>query len=67
VIPVKILGLKFRPYTGRIKTLDWMTYTLNSGNETRVAEIANACWNETDKVGNPISKRSIHLKMTVLC
>jgi len=38
-----------------------------SGNETRVAEVAKVDLNEYDKAGNPISERSIKLKMIVLC
>jgi len=35
-----------------------------SGNETRVAEIANAYLNEYDKVSNPVSRKSINLQMS---
>jgi hypothetical protein len=66
VISVKNLWFKFRPYIAVIKTYNWKAYTLYSDNETRVAKIANAYLDEYDKVGNPISERSINLKMTVV-
>jgi hypothetical protein len=53
-------------FISEIKALDWMTYTLYSDNETRVAEIAGIDLKEYGKAGNPISKRSINLKMIVV-
>jgi hypothetical protein len=58
--------LGFSTVSTEIKTLDWMTYTLYSDNETRVAEVAGIDLKEYDKADNPISERSINLKMTVV-
>jgi hypothetical protein len=58
----KKFRVEIRAIHSKIKTLDWMTYTLYSNNETRVAEVARIDLKEYDKAGNPISKRSISLK-----
>ena len=47
-----------------ILSLDWMTYTLYSDKEPRVAEIAKVDLNEYDKVSNPVSGKSINLQIT---
>jgi len=41
--------------------MDWMTYTLYSDNETRVAEVD---LNGYGKIGNPVSGKSINLQMS---
>jgi len=51
-------------YIAEIKSVDWMTYTLNSDNEPRVAEVAKVDLSEYDKISNPVSGKSINLQIT---
>jgi hypothetical protein len=66
IITIKYLISDIYIFISEIKALDWMTYTLHSDNETRVAEIVGIDLKEYGKAGNPISKRSINLKMIVV-
>ena len=50
--------------TVSIQDMDWMTYTLYSDNEPRVAEVAKVDLNEYDKVSNPVSGKNINLQMS---
>ena len=62
----KAFRVEIHAIHSKIKTLDWMTYTLYSDNETRVAEVAGIDLKECDKAGNPISERSVNIKMIVV-
>jgi hypothetical protein len=44
--------------------VDWVTYTLDLDNESRVAEVAKVNLNEYDKIINPVSGKSINLQIT---